>query len=505
MLKRHKNNLNTIGGVSCVSLLLLMFSLVNPLTNDSANALEDMTDDNNDANIELYTDPIDSTMNISFSPLAGTATAPIGSPTKFQVTATVDVQNSGGYTIYFGSNNQNLTRNGGSEVIGPISGSVDFLAMENNTWGYAVEEGNTVADNAMYTAVPGSVRGRAIYTNNSTNIASDSKTYTLSFAARIGTDKPAGTYSNQVTMSVVSSPLVVSAFGGITELQAMTSAICSAATIGDEAQLKDTRDDKYYWIGKLADGKCWMTQNLDLDLNPSTLPLMPETSDVSEKWTPGDAGKNPAYTATIASSETVYADNTGQRSWDLGDYRITNPTASYGCGSGNADIAACEGTDNNRFTPYNTPTTATGEENAHYIVGNYYQWCAATAGCSDGINIGVDLTSGEATDSICPKGWRLPTNSDSKIGSFSNLVSVGGIGLDVPKLTSSPYYFVRGGLVIQGTSNLSSYAGDNGHYWSSTAVDGNRSYLLYFFGAGNINPFDYTGRQTGFSVRCLAR
>ena len=52
-------------------------------------------------------------------------------------------------------------------------------------------------------------------------------------------------------------------------MQEMTSEVCASTATGVSAQLKDVRDNKYYWVTKLADGKCWMTQNLDLDLNAS--------------------------------------------------------------------------------------------------------------------------------------------------------------------------------------------------------------------------------------------
>ena len=119
--------------------------------------------------------------------------------------------------------------------------------------------------------MPATLRSTPLDTNTSTSIKDETRTYTLSFAANIGADKPAGIYTNQVTMSVVSSPLEITNVFGIETMQEMTSAVCSSistpssATVDvPSAQLKDVRDGKYYWVSKLADGKCWMTQNLDL-------------------------------------------------------------------------------------------------------------------------------------------------------------------------------------------------------------------------------------------------
>ena len=59
--------------------------------------------------------------------------------------------------------------------------------------------------------------------------------------------------------------------------------------------LIDTRDQKDYLVRRLADGNCWMVQNLDLDLNEflstETKRLTPENTDVAETWIP-DASVN---------------------------------------------------------------------------------------------------------------------------------------------------------------------------------------------------------------------
>ena len=57
------------------------------------------------------------------------------------------------------------------------------------------------------------------------------------------------------------------------------------------------------------------------------------------------------------------------------------------------------------------------------FAGNWYNWYAATAGSGTST-----MSSGDASDSICPKGWRLPGNSGAK--SFANLLS-GSYGLAV--------------------------------------------------------------------------
>lgn len=437
------------------------------------------------------TKPVNSTVSISFSPTAGEASmTPVttaGTSARTMVLATVDVQNSGGYSVYLKSNSQNLTGRTSKQTISPITGNVTYSNLAANTWGYASAEGTTVADNATYSSVSTSGNGNLIGENTSSNITNESKTFALSFAAKIGSDKPADTYENQIILSVVSAPGQVAAFGGIQTMQAMTTSICDAAEVGDEVQLRDTRDGKMYWVSKLVDGKCWMTQNLDLDLSTSKY-LSPSDSDVVANWMP-------AYsTATQATSSTILASHTGQRSWSLGDYRITNPIISSSCGSGKNSAAGCPG----HFTAYTTPTFVNGDINAHYILGNHYQWNAATAGT------GGSITSGIASSSICPKGWRLPTSGTG--GEFEKLVTALGGTSSTNNVTQAPFYGVRGGFIWQ-NDDFFDAAGDDGCYWSSTPYpnDGANAYSLSFRSTNFLRPSSANGRAAGFSIRCVAR
>ena len=308
----------------------------------------------------------------------------------------------------------------------------------------------------------------------------------LSFAAKINDEKPADTYQNTVTMSVVSSPLQTT-LTDIANMQDMTTSICEASSMYETKQLKDVRDGKYYWVTKLADNKCWMTQNLDLSKSKT---LTSADSDVTSNYTP-------IYdTATIVDKTTILANNTGQRSWSLGNYRIINPTVSSDCGYKKSSAADCT----SQFIAYNTPTLANNDENAHYILGNHYQWNTATAGT------GGAIASGQAEGSICPKGWRLPESNATTAGSFGGFINADLIGTDVAKLTSAPYYFVRNGLVAQDENYLFRVAGSEGDYWSSTpAANGSGAYYLVFGGDSTIYPSINNNRSYGFSVRCIAR
>lgn len=225
------------------------------------------------------------------------------------------------------------------------------------------------------------------------------------------------------------------------EVQGMQAFSCSSLTkVGDQIQLTDTRDGKQYWVAKLPDGNCWMTQNLDLDLSTSKT-LTSADTNIPRNWTP-----RTSTTTTISG----YNSDTG-RSYDAGNQAYE--------GSYNA----------------NNPTTA------HYLVGNYYQWSAATAGYTG---------TSQSTQSICPKGWTLPSQSQ-----FQQLINS---GLSGGNFMNAPYYLLRGGNLSR--SSLSE-AGSSGYYWSSTPEGSSYAYNLIFFLGNVYTLYDY--RYRGHSVRCV--
>ena len=296
----------------------------------------------------------------------------------------------------------------------------------------------------------------------------------------------------------------------ISTMQEMTPGFCASVTTGspgNTARLKDTRDGKYYWVAKLADGNCWMTQNLDLDLNGRTLKTT--DSDVSADWT-----FSGSWYSSADQSSTEYSAIQG---WDLGEYVKTSPTATTSCTS-YSDLSECT-SQFTQVTSSMTPYTEAVNEgklpaenvavsgnnyDAHYLVGNYYSWPAATAGSGNEVS-----SSGDATDSICPANWRLPLSSstyDETPGSFYYLLNQYGLTSsttsDNNNIATSPLYFVRSGRSDAGLRLLSG-AGFDGYYWSARAIS---SWYAYHLGFSRtyVTPSDELYRRNGSSVRCVA-
>ena len=412
----------------------------------------------------------------------------------------ISTNNETGYSLYLAAGNGKNTltsQNPGiSNVISAVNGgdngvtSADF---GNNTWGYNLSQ-EAVSDTTAYKAVPTTTGDTAII---STESPTEADTYNLTFGTKVDTSLPSGTYSNDVVVSVVANPAFVPVFDGIQTMQEMTSTICADAAENDTAQLTDTRDGKKYWVTKLADGNCWMTQNLDLDLSTSKA-LTPDDSDVSRSWTPTNN--------TLTDGAQTTTDDTAVWSWNLGDYVLTTPNAGTSCGtSGKSDFGDCTSVGFQSvagmtpMTDGNATDVISGNTyNAHYHVGNHYTWNAATAGT------GGTITSTNATDSICPKGWQLPTSNNTNSGSFGGLTAAYSISNNTAgntALVSSPLYFVRSGNVYWGSLVD---AGNVGLYWSSTAYSStNFAYALRFL-SGYVYPSNGYYRYRGSSVRCLA-
>ena len=425
---------------------------------------------------------------------------PDGTFSSSNVNLSVSTNNNSGYALYFATtgddNHMHSQNQATTETIAPVSGSVTQAKFANNTWGYnlrAASEGDANA-NTEYQAVPTS--GDVALKTTS---APSNDSYNLTFGAKVNTSIPSGTYTNTVAVSVVANPPLVTDMTTLSTMQEMTPEVCAETEVGTVARLTDARDQKQYWVTKLADGNCWMTQNLDLDLTNGT-PLTPEDSDVSSNWNPPrSTEKNGTVTSSNISTETY--------SWDFGLYVKNNPDDYDSFCNKVKTMSGCEGwTDATNLTPAETEWTGSVDNtvsgntyDAHFLIGNFYQWNAATAGT------GGRITSQEATDSICPKGWQLPTSNNSNSGSFQALMSAYSISSNTAgstAITQAPLYFNPSGDVSSGSLR---YAGYYGYYWSSTAGSSASSAYRLYFDSGLVYPSNYRSRYDGLSVRCLAR
>ena len=428
---------------------------------------------------------------------------PSGATTTATAGLTITTSDSAGYSLYlYSSDGDNSLKPkvsslaNTSSIIATAGGvGLTLSSLEPNTWGYNLGT-EAPTDTTTYSAVP-TDNSTPIQTKDTSATNSANDTYTLSFGAKVDTTTASGAYSNTLTIAVVAEPRSLT-LSEITNMQEMTPKICAASVENETKRLTDARDGKQYWVAKLKDGNCWMTQNLDLDLSTSEA-LTPDDSDVSRSWTPGND--------TLTDGTQTTGDYEAEWSWSLGDYVLTTPNAGTSCGtSGISNFGDCTSVGFQSvagMTPMTdgdaTDVISGSTYNAHYHVGNHYTWNAATAGT------GGTITSTNATDSICPKGWQLPTSNNSNSGSFQALTNAYSISSNAAGstaiLVSAPLYFVRSGFVASGSLW---YAGLSGFYLSSTASSNTSGVHYLSFSSGGVNPSNFFYRYYGQSVRCLA-
>ena len=246
----------------------------------------------------------------------------------------------------------------------------------------------------------------------------------------------------------------------------ITKANWTASSAGTpQTTLVDTRSGTAltsYTVRKLPDGKCWMTRNL--------------------RYAP--------TTATTLSSDS--SDILSSNTWQM------PPLGTYTTASDGDEVYE-------------------GSQGATYDA-TYYTWHTATAGTGT-----TSVTSGNTSQSICPKNWRLPTGGN---GNGTTEVTVAG---DASNLINGDYKQLDIGFGGTGANNQSgaSHArwGNNtygfnasrsgyfygnagatgsGLWWSSSAHSSGVAYNFYFTDT-IISPQSGQGTSQAFTLRCLAR
>ncbi|MBR2831184.1 hypothetical protein IKE83_02390 [Candidatus Saccharibacteria bacterium] len=252
----------------------------------------------------------------------------------------------------------------------------------------------------------------------------------------------------------------------------------------------DVRDGNSYTVQRLADGKCWLMDNLSFDL--VNVP-------------PTDLQGN-----TNASNETLAKlKNGGGASDDQYTTAAVVETSSFGL-SGDAYTAAkinssYNGKDKNTEWLYDG--TNKGKQ------GIYYNYCAASAGsyCYTSGNPSSDpdtTTLIDAKEDICPAGWRMPTSGAS--GEYQNLCTTAwgsacSNGMDMSYSNAKSIQSVlHAPLSGYFSNNSTSGQGNSGLFWSSTYGNDGKMYALFVQKSKSwTQSSNY--RYNGFPVRCVLK
>ena len=406
-------------------------------------------------------------------------------------------------------NNTNLTHTNNTSVFSSIATNADLASLDtDNTWGYTSKLSNeTIWNN--YNGLSSS--SNTILLDNS-NAADSTGSVDFKISAKASSTQPSGEYTGTINFIAITKPTPMNLaesyfahgktrYNGYYTMQDMTTEICNDTEIigeGSQTELIDIRDNKVYWATKLADNHCWMTQNLDLDLDSNRtythwdtdLGWSTENSNTADEdatWKPShstidfDGANTNQVLGWVNSNTEPYSANPGDIYY-------------YTSGTGESDI---------KYNSLQECIIAGHNDCAHYHAGNYYNWSAAVANANQHSMTNLE----DLISSICPSNWTLPSRFKNDFGILfykQGVIESESAGIYTENgfrnIRTNPLYFTRCGSA---GSNLS-YSTERGEYWTKTYDRGNLSFYLSIRN-NNTGPINNYWLQSGLSVRCLAR
>ena len=235
---------------------------------------------------------------------------------------------------------------------------------------------------------------------------------------------------------------------------------CSSMSTNSVIALTDTRDNETYAIAKLADGQCWMIENMR---------LVPSTANIASTNT-----NSPITGFAEAAAASSTSDNLCGVKGDPG----CNNQLQYNTNNLNRSITQS----------YNTA----GRRVAWYSYGVYYNWYTATAG-NGTTDTGSNVT---VNGDLCPAGWRLPTGNNGDYVALNAAVSIDSADTG---LRNYPNNFIWSGDYNK-TSRTN--GGINGRYWTATSYGVESAYRLGFQPDKMSVNGNYEKWDT-FAIRCV--
>ena len=474
-----------------------------------------------------------SNTNVSLN-LTPSATGEFSSTVSNPLTITVSTNNDTGFNLNMTTTTTNLTRttplSGSFPVIETLGSSGSITATEfaesvstTNKWGYSL-------DGTNFSPVTTS---KSILSRTTADIDGSPTTANLTFGVKLNNSIPQGDYKTTLNFIATAYPIdatfdnAFSIAGKHTvtyndkeyyRMQDMSPWICSMVAspadtteeTTETTQLIDIRDNKVYWVAKLLDGNCWMTQNLDLNLNDNVTLTSADTDLHSvASWTP--------FRNTIDSTTFVLTDGASGSFDKFAPGFVEDRAKAYSDDPGDRYVFPKPSEDawhNDYYCNGNSLETCLQESGIsidiskvnHYHIGNYYTFAAAVANNE----IDYDQLSNNTTmpDSICPSGWRLPVGSKEPSQSdYYNLITVKykinseDSIVNINRIQKAPLYFTRQGdlhgEVLTGITTLSQF-----RTGTISIKNAGAYYLFLYEGLLEINREDAAG--LGFAIRCLA-
>ncbi|MDO4746985.1 MAG: FISUMP domain-containing protein [Candidatus Saccharibacteria bacterium] len=291
--------------------------------------------------------------------------------------------------------------------------------------------------------------------------------------------------------------------------------------------LTDQRDNDTYAVARLADGKCWMIENLRLDN---------DAAHNSDGLLAQGYGTSATYGNFGGLADPETPDKFGASSVANSMYSTNGNNGTINIGTSNAG---------SRFPRYNNKNTQnralnpTENNSALYSYGNYYTWHAAIADLTPN---NTDNNSTTST-SICPAGWHLPTggkgypagntsgvNVTGELSTYRDFYNLGYKIMGLSAYESNPnsgtsFYDTTTKNIAGDTANEAfrrypnnyTYSGAvwnggygnygfRGDYWTSTAHSSSTSsYIFTLYSSENVFPGTggSSSKHYGQTIRCI--
>ena len=298
------------------------------------------------------------------------------------------------------------------------------------------------------------------------------------------------------------------------------------ANLSSVSALTDQRDNETYAIAKLADGNCWMIENLRLESTNSDNSTGALAQGYGTSVTYGNfsglADAESTGFSNTYSPNSLYSNDGSNDTINIG----TSNYPAYRMPRYN-NLNTPESASNRPQNPTSNSFTSNNTTVGMYSYGNYYTWHAAIA---DLTYKGTNNQSVTNT-SLCPSGWRLPKGGQTTVNTTAEFYVLGkslmkdsgGNSIEPNQNASNGYgYYDNTPINADGytatkafrkypnnflySGNFYSSAinrGSFGGYWSSTAYGYNYSYSLNLYST-SVYPGTYNSYKSyGYSVRCI--
>ena len=441
-----------------------------------------------------------------------------------------------GYTLSIKSTNgSNSLVNGSNSITSIGTETADKNNFTKNSWGFKFTGGATINDN--YRPGPtGSLKELDKTSGNGQATVETDKEYGFTIAAKVDNTIATGTYTGSFTFTAVANEVSYAisfdANGGTGEPDAIsgntqekTVALskkvptknsenfigwCTAIPTNENVYDEDTcpEGSKAYKEGDALD---LASSNNTVTLHAmwqkeltieKVLELSGKEKDDSGHYKMQDmSAELCSHVGTFEKQSTatlvdIRDDNTykvrklkDDRCWMVDNLRIDNATLT----STDSDVRDEFVLPASNIENFNIESVNEKRVYIDQTYGGFYNLFTATAGEAT-----TQVTFATIQQSICPKGWNLPDNTEYKA-----LVESYDENQNILLNIDGPNFMLSGDVYIYNGQSKRGNIGTHGVFWTSSIYDSKLGYNMLIY-SNKVAPYDTIGRHRGNAIRCIS-